>query len=40
LHDKADMFQECANYLRNPPAFHIINKIVPKRKRRKKKKST
>lgn len=38
LHDKADMFQECANYLRNPPAPHVLNKIVPKKKRRTKKK--
>lgn len=40
LHDRADLFQACSDYLLNPPAYALMNKTVPKRKRRKKKRAS
>lgn len=39
LHDRADLFQACSDYLLHPPAYGLVDKIVPKKKRRKRKKS-
>lgn len=40
LKDRADLFQACSDYLLNPPAYALMNKTVPKRKRRKKKRAS